>query len=372
VLEGDDGPADVEFAEVTKRFGDIAAVDRVSLRVGRRAFFTFLGPSGCGKTTSLRLIAGFEQPSAGDVRIGGRSMVGVPAYRRPVNMVFQHYALFPHLNVAGNIAYGLRQRAPRPEEAEIRRRVGRMLELVRLPGFERRRIWELSGGQQQRVALARALVNRPTVLLLDEPLAALDRKLRRDMQIELQNLQHEVGVTFVLVTHDQEEALSMSDTICILRQGRIVQQGSPKELYDAPCGAWVADFVGKSNFLAGTVAAVSEAGADLSVAGRTFHGRRAAAGLPLRPGERAVLAIRPELVRLGPPGPAALSGRVLNRIFLGEHTEYLVRTAALGDLLALVPRAAEADSAARAPGDEVGLSWPDTAALALADDRGPQ
>jgi spermidine/putrescine transport system ATP-binding protein len=368
-LDEGDGAPDVEFAAVTKRFGEVAAVEAVSLSVARRAFFTFLGPSGCGKTTSLRLIAGFEQPTAGDVRIGGRPVVGVPPYRRPVNMVFQHYALFPHLDVAGNIAYGLRQRAPRPGAGEIRRQVDAMLELVRLQGFGGRRVWELSGGQQQRVALARALVNRPTVLLLDEPLAALDRKLRRDMQIELQNLQHEVGVTFVLVTHDQEEALSMSDTICIMRQGRIVQQGSPAELYDAPSGAWVADFVGKSNFLAGTVGEATDGEATVLVAGRPFRGRRPPSALPLRAGEPTVLAIRPEMVRLEPGAAGGPAGRVLNRIFLGEHTEYLIRTHALGDLLALVPRAAEAGAAGFVPGDEVTAIWPEAAALALADDR---
>ena len=190
----------------------MVAVDDISFDIPRGSFHSFLGPSGCGKTTSLRLIAGFEQPDAGEVAIGGKSMVGVPAYRRPVNMVFQHYALFPHMNVADNVGYGLRQMSPRLDKAEIDKRVAATLEMVRLPRMGARRIWELSGGQQQRVALARALVNRPTVLLLDEPLAALDRKLRRDMQIELQNLQRDVGITFILVTHDQEEALSMSDT----------------------------------------------------------------------------------------------------------------------------------------------------------------
>jgi spermidine/putrescine transport system ATP-binding protein len=367
----DQGPEpDIAFVAVTKRFGDVVAVDEVSLRVERGAFFTFLGPSGCGKTTSLRLIAGFEQPSLGEVRIGGRSVVGVPPYRRPVNMVFQHYALFPHLDVARNVAYGLRQRRPRPSAGEIGRQVGRALELVRLTGFERRRVWELSGGQQQRVALARALVNRPTVLLLDEPLAALDRKLRRDMQLELQSLQHEVGITFVLVTHDQEEALSMSDTICVMRDGRIVQEGSPRALYDAPVGAWVADFVGKSNFVGGTVAAADEGSALIATAGGSLRGRRVAGGPPLRAGSPAVLAVRPELVRLARPASDAMTtGRVLNRIFLGEHTEYLVRTAAFGDLLALVPRATEADANGFVPGEEVGLSWAEMAALALVDDR---
>ena len=248
-----DQEIDIEFRGVTKNFADIVAVDDVSLAVARGSFFSLLGPSGCGKTTSLRLIAGFEQPTAGDVIIGGRTMVGVPAYKRPVNMVFQNYSLFPHLNVADNVAYGLRQQKPRPAKGDITKRVGETLELVRLDGFERRRVWELSGGQQQRVALARALINRPTVLLLDEPLAALDRKLRQEMQLELQTLQRDVGITFVLVTHDQEEALSMSDTICVMLEGRIVQIGGPRELYDEPKNHYVAGFVGKSNFFNGVV-----------------------------------------------------------------------------------------------------------------------
>ena len=248
---------DVRFHEVSKHFGDVAAVDGISFALKRGSFHSFLGPSGCGKTTSLRLIAGFEQPSAGRVEIAGQNMVGIPAYRRPVNMVFQHYALFPHMDVAANVGYGLRQKRPRPEKSEIDRSVAEALELVRLPQLAKRRIWELSGGQQQRVALARALINRPTVLLLDEPLAALDRKLRREMQIELQNLQREVGITFILVTHDQEEALSMSDTIGIMKDGRIVQMGTPEELYDAPVNRYVADFVGEFNFWSGQ-AAVSD------------------------------------------------------------------------------------------------------------------
>ena len=249
---------DIRFDAVSKHYGEVKAVDRVSFAITRGSFHSFLGPSGCGKTTSLRLIAGFEQPTAGDVQIAGASMVGVPAYRRPVNMVFQHYALFPHLDVAGNVAYGLRQRRPRPDRPALQRQVEAALELVRMPGYGGRRIWELSGGQQQRVALARALINRPTVLLLDEPLAALDRKLRREMQIELQNLQREVGITFVLVTHDQEEALSMSDTIGIMRDGRIEQLAAPRELYDAPANRYVADFVGESNFFTGEVIEADE------------------------------------------------------------------------------------------------------------------
>ncbi|MFQ5939346.1 MAG: ABC transporter ATP-binding protein, partial [Alphaproteobacteria bacterium] len=216
-------PFDIEFRGVSKHFGDVIAVDDASFSISHGSFHTFLGPSGCGKTTSLRLMAGFEHPTRGEVLIGGTVVNGIPPFKRPVNMVFQHYALFPHLTVGENIGYGLRQRSPRPSKAEVGEKVTGTLELVRLPGFESRRVWELSGGQQQRVALARALINRPTVLLLDEPLAALDRKLRREMRMELQSLQREVGITFVFVTHDQEEALSMSDTIAVMREGRVVQ-----------------------------------------------------------------------------------------------------------------------------------------------------
>jgi spermidine/putrescine transport system ATP-binding protein len=367
--------ADVEFAGVSKRFGEVLAVDDVSLAVEGGAFTTLLGPSGCGKTTSLRLMAGFEQPSAGEVKIGGQSVVGIPAYKRPVNMVFQHYALFPHLSVAENIGYGLRQRRPRPSKREIAAQVGQMMDLVRLPGFERRRAWELSGGQQQRVALARALINRPTVLLLDEPLAALDRKLRREMQIELQTLQREVGITFVLVTHDQEEALSMSDTICIMRDGRIVQTGSPRDLYDEPLNRYVADFVGKSNFFMGEVVETSAHGAAIEAkAGRVLRGRNPKGAEPLAPGERGVIAVRPELVQvlaLGGGADAGLNvsieGCVKNRIFLGEHTEYLVETRGFGDVLALVPKHVEISRGSFNPGDEVSIGWHDAAALGLKD-----
>src|SRR5260221_2689254 len=294
-------PIDIRFDEVSKHYGEVKAVDRVSFAIARGSFHSFLGPSGCGKTTSLRLIAGFDQPTAGDVQIAGSSMVGVPAYRRPVNMVFQHYALFPHLDVTGNVAYGLRQRRPRPERQALQRQVEEALELVRLPGYGRRRIWELSGGQQQRVALARALINRPTVLLLDEPLAALDRKLRRDMQIELQNLQREVGITFVLVTHDQEEALSMSDTIAIMRDGRIEQFGSPASLYDAPVNRYVADFIGESNFFAGEVTAMAAERATVrTAAGFVVSAPPSREGRPLALGGRGVVAVRPEAIRLWP------------------------------------------------------------------------
>ena len=349
----------IAFENVKKSFGQVQAVDGIDLAIQDGSFFTFLGPSGCGKTTSLRLIAGFEQPSAGMVRIGGTDMVGTPAWNRPVNMVFQHYALFPHLSVFDNVAYGLRQRRPKPDRRGLAHEVGRMLELVRLPAMANRKPHELSGGQQQRVALARALINRPTVLLLDEPLAALDRKLRRDMQIELQNLQREVGITFVLVTHDQEEALSMSDRLCIMRAGKIVQAGSPTDLYDAPADAWIADFVGKSNILQG------KAGADaVEVNGLQFAGRRPRGARPLD-GE-AVLVVRPELIRLRAGHGQGLDGTVANRIFLGEHSEYVVDTAGFGAFMVLVPKSVEQRHGGFAPGDAVSLDWNEQAALILA------
>ncbi len=364
---------DIEFRTVTKRFGDVVAVDGVSLAIPRGSFFSFLGPSGCGKTTSLRLIAGFDQPSNGDVLIGGSSAVGIPPHKRPVNMVFQHYALFPHLNVADNVAYGLKQVTPRPKKAEITRRVGEALELVQLLGLEKRRVWELSGGQQQRVALARALINRPTVLLLDEPLAALDRKLRQEMQIELQTLQREVGITFVLVTHDQEEALSMSDTICIMHEGRIVQTGDPRELYDEPLNQYVAGFVGKSNFFDGSIIESNADSAALKLlSGQVVRGRKPKTAALLSKGNEASLAVRPELVHIGAEtGDATFSAdvelpaRVKNRIFLGEQTEYLVETKDLGNILILASKHAESLSGGFAPGDAVKIGWDDASALAL-------
>ena len=328
-----DIPAVIEFRDVTKRFGDVLAVAGNDLAVKTGEFLSILGPSGCGKTTSLRMLAGFDQPSSGDVFIRGEKVTGVPAYRRPVNMVFQHYALFPHLSVADNVSYGLRQRSPRPPKAEIARQVDEALSMVRLSGYGARRTYELSGGQQQRVALARALINRPAVLLLDEPLAALDRKLRRDMQIELQTLQRDVGITFLLVTHDQEEALSMSDRVCVMREGRIVQSGSPRELYDRPASRYVADFVGKTNFFEG-------------------------------PSKGQVLSVRPELIEIAaslkqlPDGLSArVPVKVLNRIFLGEHTEYVVASEALGEFMVMAPRKSERDAGVYDIGDSIAAGW---------------
>ena len=369
----DSAEIDIEFRGVTKRFDDVIAVDDVSLTVERGSFFSFLGPSGCGKTTSLRLIAGFDQPTEGDVFIGGTSVVGIPPHKRPVNMVFQQYALFPHMDVTENIGYGLRQRNPKPSQQEVIKRVDETLEMVRLSGYGKRRAWELSGGQQQRVALARALINHPTCLLLDEPLAALDRKLRREMQIELQTLQRDVGITFILVTHDQEEALSMSDRICIMREGQIIQSGSPRELYDEPINRYVADFVGKTNFFSGEVVDVSDLKVTIkSESGQVFVGAQAKRATGLAIGSKACVAVRPEMISIT-DSPAnsstniAIHGQVMNRIFLGEHSEYLIATEGCGDVLVLSPKSIESNSRSFAPGDNVSLSWKPDAVLVLGD-----
>src|SRR6188474_3326315 len=241
---------EIELSKLTKEFADVTAVDAIDLQVPAGEFFSLLGPSGCGKTTTLRMIAGFEQPTSGQILLDGTDVAYTPPHRRNVNTVFQNYALFPHLNVYDNIAFGLR-RAKRPK-AEIRERVGKALELVQLAGYEKRKASQLSGGQQQRVALARALILNPAVLLLDEPLGALDAKLRKALQIELKSLQQEVGITFVYVTHDQEEALTMSDRLAVMSNGRVEQIGTPSDVYEEPITAYVADFLGVSNLMDAT------------------------------------------------------------------------------------------------------------------------
>ncbi|MDX8477205.1 ABC transporter ATP-binding protein [Mesorhizobium sp. VK24D] len=323
---------DIEFRAVTKRYGAVTAVSGIDLAIPPSAFVALLGPSGCGKTTCLRMIGGFEQPSEGQVLIRGRDMAGTPPYRRPVNMVFQQYALFPHLDVEENISYGLRQARPRLSSREIGLKAGEALAMVQLAGYGRRKIHELSGGQQQRVALARALVNKPAVLLLDEPLAALDKKLRTDMQIELQNLQREIGITFVLVTHDQEEALSMSDFVCVMNGGRVVQLGQPSEIYDEPADLFVADFVGKTNLISGKVAGLSGDLVDIALADGTVISARKR--VPLRRGEAVSVSLRPESLSLSAPGGGSLKGIVRNRIFLGSTAEYAIEVQGIGSLLA--------------------------------------
>ena len=348
---------DIEFRAVTKRFGDVNAVDSIDLQVPKGSFIALLGPSGCGKTTCLRMIGGFEQPTAGEVFIGGMPMTGIPAYRRPVNMVFQHYALFPHFDVETNIAYGLRQIRPKLDNKEIMRRVGESLEMVHLGSFAKRKIHELSGGQQQRVALARALVNKPRVLLLDEPLAALDKKLRIAMQMELQNLHRELGITFLLVTHDQEEALSMSDRICVMNQGKIVQFATPQQVYDEPADIFVADFVGKTNRLEASIETANGASGIARFKNGQVIALSNASGL--RTGE-ATLSIRPESVHLhslsGERPAGQLEGVVTHRIFLGATAEYSVDVAGIGSFLIFTDRLAGDAQQMFAPGDRVALS----------------
>jgi len=356
-----------ELRGVSKTFGDVVAADDLNLRIEAGEFLSFLGPSGCGKTTALRMIAGFERPTEGEVLIGGAPVTGLAPFRRPVNMVFQSYALFPHLSVAQNIGFGLRQRRPRPDRRTIAQKVARALGIVRLEGYERRRIWEMSGGQQQRVALARAIVNEPRLLLLDEPLAALDRKLRKEMQIELQDLQRQLGITFVLVTHDQEEALSLSDRICVMRAGRIVQVGTPQDLYDQPVSRYVADFIGTSNFLEGRVDHLADGWAGLVTDTGIRMKGRAAPGLSL--GSAVCLSIRPEQLGLTRErAPGRVRTVVQNRIFLGEHTEYVLRHPALGQIVVLAPRQAEAQESRFDVGETAHVGWDPAAALVLQAD----
>jgi spermidine/putrescine transport system ATP-binding protein len=356
-----------ELRGVSKYFGDVRAAEDLNLAIRPGEFLSFLGPSGCGKTTALRMLAGFEQPTTGNVVIDGQVVNTLAPYLRPVNMVFQSYALFPHMNVVQNVGYGLRQRSPRLPRREIDDKVARALETVRLSGFENRRVWEMSGGQQQRVALARAIVNGPKLLLLDEPLAALDRKLRKEMQIELQDLQRKIGITFVLVTHDQEEALSLSDRVCVMRAGRIVQIDTPEGLYDRPASRYVADFVGTSNFFDGRVTEVLNGMARIEVkTGKTYLAR---AGEGVKAGANGTLSVRPELIALSAEArEGSLEVQVLNRIFLGEHSEYLVGHADLGHIIVFAPRRSEGGSASFSTGARAYVSWARDAALVLRPD----
>ena len=306
----------VDCQTITKTFGNgaVRALDGVSLAIRSNEFFTLLGPSGCGKTTLLRLIAGFETQDSGTILLDGRPLDGLPPYRRPVNTVFQSYAVFPHLTVAQNVAFGLEmQRRPR---AEIETRVKEALALVKLEGLESRKPAQLSGGQQQRVALARALANKPRVLLLDEPLSALDLKLRTEMQLELKRLQHEVGITFVFVTHDQHEALTMSDRIAVMRSGHILQVGTPEEIYEHPSARFVADFIGETNLLDATRIGTARF--------RLASGVELETAEPGPPAETVTLVIRPERALLAPIGGAALSARVEQVVYIGSDTIYLV------------------------------------------------
>jgi spermidine/putrescine transport system ATP-binding protein len=343
--------AAVELAKVTKRFGTFTAVDALDLSIAEGEFFSLLGPSGCGKTTTLRLIAGFEQPSEGEVRLDGDDVAKVPPYRRNVNTVFQSYALFDHLNVEDNVAFGLRRR--KVAKADVQRRVAEALELVALHERARARPNELSGGQRQRVALARALVNRPSVLLLDEPLGALDLQLRKQMQIELKRIQREVGITFVYVTHDQEEALAMSDRIAVMHDGVVQQLGPPEEIYEQPVKAFVAGFIGISNLLPATV---EDGGVRLST------GRLVAAPVPdgLLPGSEVQLSIRPEKLWIDEleDGMASVEGVVAERVYLGTTTQLIVELGPGARLVALEQNTSRARADDRWElGDRVRVGW---------------
>ncbi|MDJ1114617.1 ABC transporter ATP-binding protein [Microbacterium dauci] len=338
----------VVLTDVVKRYGDQLAVDSLSLVIEPGEFISLLGPSGCGKTTTLRMIAGFEHPDAGDIRISGASVLGTPPNKRDVNTVFQAYALFPHMSVAENVAYGLQQR--RTPKSEIRERVSSALDLVQMRRFADRKPTQLSGGQQQRIALARALVNRPSVLLLDEPLGALDRQLREEMQLELKLLQSRLGITFVFVTHDQGEALSMSDRIAIMREGRIEQLADADTVYSRPASAYVAAFVGQQNFFRGPLE-----GAGTAVASPHVLVRSAAEPLSVL---QAIAAVRPENVEI--TADAALSdanavrGQLIGVSHLGETMQYLVR---LGDDQSLIARRPTPQAPQLALGQSVVCSW---------------
>jgi spermidine/putrescine transport system ATP-binding protein len=319
---------DVRLEHVTKRFHDVVAVDDLSLDIEQGRFFSLLGPSGCGKTTTLRMIGGFEETTAGTIYLGEADVTGLPPFKRDVNTVFQNYALFPHLSVYENVAFGLRRK--KVSDSEIGSRVSSMLELVELPGYERRKPSQLSGGQQQRVALARALINHPKVLLLDEPLGALDLKLRKQMQIELKRIQTEVGITFIYVTHDQEEAMTMSDRIAVMRAGRIEQLGNPEELYERPQTAFVAGFLGVSNLLEGEVE--GQDGALMTVRLRDGTLLRAPSGEGATSSAVRV-GVRPEKLRVdasadggATDGLNVLAGTVLDASYMGVSTQYLVQT----------------------------------------------
>jgi spermidine/putrescine transport system ATP-binding protein len=360
----DGNTAGVELRGVSKRFGDVLAVDDLSLELGRGEFFTLLGPSGCGKTTTLRMIAGFETPDGGEIRVEGEDVAGLPPYRRPTNTVFQSYALFPHLSVEANVAFGLkRKRVPKDE---IAARVRSELERVGLAAEAKRRPAQLSGGMQQRVALARALVNLPKVLLLDEPLGALDLKLRKGLQVELKRIQREVGITFVYVTHDQEEALTMSDRIAVMNRGRVEQVGGPEEVYERPATTFVAGFIGVSNLMPAVVSGPGQV--------RLESGPEVAASTDgLGPGEGCYAVVRPEKLRVEPVGGTdagsvgsggasnglpRIEGIVESSLYLGTATQLVVGLGEDVRMTVLVPNADEAERQnLPAGGARVALSW---------------
>jgi len=350
---------DVEMQNVTKRFGDFVAVDNISVEIRDGEFFSLLGPSGCGKTTCLRMIAGFDLPSEGEIKIRGRLMGDTPPHKRPVNTVFQNYALFPHMTVYENVAFGLEMK--KVTRSEIRPRVLQALEMVRLPQLVDRKPRQLSGGQQQRIALARALVNRPEVLLLDEPLSALDLKLRKAMQFELKELQRQVGITFIFVTHDQEEAITMSDRIAVMNEGLVQQVGDPLEIYERPLNRFVADFIGETNFLEGEVAEIGPGKTVVSLGGNVRVLARATDGITV--GESVTVAVRPEKISLEPTAArsngAYVPAVIEEAVYIGTDTRYTVR---VGDRYHVVVRVQNVGSDLEGTrpfkrGETIFLSW---------------
>jgi putrescine transport system ATP-binding protein len=356
----------VQFEDVSKHFTGAAAVESLSLDIFEGEFFALLGPSGCGKTTLLRMLAGLETPDSGRILLDGRDLAPIPAYRRPINMMFQSYALFPHLDVENNVAFGLKQ--DRLPKSEIASRVAQMLALVQLEGYGRRKPHQLSGGQRQRVALARSLVKRPRVLLLDEPLAALDKKLRGETQFEIMNLQEELGLTFIVVTHDQQEAMTMADRIGVMNQGRLIQVATPPEIYEQPNSRWVADFIGDVNLIEGRV--LETAGEGIVIAAADAGRLRAGPCGDGKPGDTIWVALRPEKVRISLERPAAaeencVAGQVHSIGYLGDLSIYKVKLesgfvmkAALANMTRLVERPIGWD-------DRVWLHWPADAAVVL-------
>lgn len=366
MTSGDQASA-IEACNVSRIFGDgdtrVAALDDVSVAIRQNEFFTLLGPSGCGKTTLLRLIAGFDTPTAGTILLEGSDISLLPPFSRPVNTVFQSYALFPHMTVAGNISFGL-EMLGKPRR-EIDETVDRMLQLVQMEDLRKRRVSEISGGQQQRVALARALAPHPRVLLLDEPLSALDYKLRKEMQIELKRLQHETGITFIFVTHDQEEALTMSDRIAVMNRGKILQIGPPREIYDHPAERFVADFIGDTNFLAVEVTSVNGAAASISLP----SGKMIGATLPdgnVSEGP-ATVVIRPEHTRLTKEkSGAALTGTLQNIVYIGTDTQYHLQLASGSPFVVRMQNRRDATQHFQ-QGEELGIEIADDAVQVLRD-----
>ena len=348
------GLIDVELRSVTKRFGDVVAVDNVSLQINKGEFFSLLGPSGCGKTTIMRVIAGFETPTEGEIEIGGRAMRNILPFKRPTNLVFQHLALFPHKTVYHNIAFGLQMK--RVPKSEIRRRVGEVLDLIQLQGYGERKISQLSGGQKQRVAIARALINEPTVLLLDEPLGALDLKLREQMQLELKRIQREVGSTFVYVTHDQKEAITMSNSIAVMNEGVIEQIGNSNEIYEHPRTAFVAHFIGETNLFAGTIDTANGGAAVVDCGGIAI--RTETTGPALAPGRKVNVSVRPEKITVG-HGLEGLGNAydvvIEDVIYQGASTNYQARLPS-GHIVAVTVQNAELDAGC-SPGDAVRIGW---------------